>query len=63
MYFREAGLLSIKSTTVTSGTIKSKRSRSAYDPGYDQHLTDYGIYTTYGLQKPDLEEVRAAMAV
>ncbi|KAK0655232.1 hypothetical protein B0T16DRAFT_317809 [Cercophora newfieldiana] len=61
---RSRPVVSTNPTSVTSGTTKSKRStRSAYDPGFEQHLTDHAIHPTYISQEPDLEEARAAMAV
>ncbi|KAF3760116.1 hypothetical protein M406DRAFT_343689 [Cryphonectria parasitica EP155] len=48
--------------TTISRTTKSRKS-SAYNPGFEQHLTDHGIYRTWSSQKPDLAETMAALAV
>lgn len=51
-------------TTVTkSGTTKSRKSISAYNRGFEQHLTDHGIHTTWKSKRPELEEVKTALVV
>lgn len=51
-------------TTFTkSGTTKSRNSISAYNRGFEQHLTDYGIHTTWKSKKPELEEVNTALGI
>ncbi|CAN8099326.1 unnamed protein product [Discula destructiva] len=50
-------------TSVTkSGTTKSKKSISAYNRGFEQHLTDNGIHTTWNSQEPDLDVVHTTLA-
>ncbi len=52
------------SVATTSGTTSTKTSKSAYNPGFEQHLTDHGIYATYKSRKPnDLEDIRVALSV
>ncbi|KAL1852490.1 hypothetical protein Daus18300_012171 [Diaporthe australafricana] len=54
---------SINPTTAPkSGTTKTKNS-SPYNPGFDQHLTDHSIYTTWKSKKANLEQVRATLVV
>ncbi|KAF3768441.1 hypothetical protein M406DRAFT_229408, partial [Cryphonectria parasitica EP155] len=50
-------------TTVTtkSGTTKSRKS-STYNPGFDQHLIDHGIHTTWNSQEIDLDTVYTILA-
>lgn len=46
----------------TSGTTKTK-STTPYNRGFEQHLTDHAIHPTGRSRRPDLEEIRAAIAV
>lgn len=49
-------------TTVTkSGTTKSRMS-SAYNYGFEQYLTDYGIRPTWESEKPDLSTIYTVLA-
>lgn len=50
-------------TAPKTGTTKTKKSISAYNRGFDQHLTDHGIHTTFKSKRPELAEVKAALAV
>jgi hypothetical protein len=50
-------------STVSSKTSKSKKSVTPYDRGFEQHLTDHGIHPEYKSRKPDIGEVREALAV
>ncbi len=48
----------------SSGTTKTKKSRTPYNRNFEQHLTDHNIYPTYKSRKPDdLKDVRAALAI
>lgn len=49
-----------QTSVVKSGTAKKS---SPYNPGFDQHLTDHGIHTTWISQKLDMDEIRAALLV
>ncbi|KAF3770680.1 hypothetical protein M406DRAFT_336294 [Cryphonectria parasitica EP155] len=44
----------------TAGTMSS--SSSAQNPGFEQHLANHGIHATWSSQKPDLTEIKAALA-
>lgn len=46
----------------TTATAKSKKS-SAYDRDFDLHLTEHAIHPTWRSRKPDLEEIKATLAV
>lgn len=49
--------------TTTSPTTKSKKSITAYNRGFEQHLADNDIHPYWKSQKPDLEDIKAALAV
>lgn len=49
-------------TAIESGITKTKKS-SPYNHGFDQHLIDHGIHTTWKSQKPNLEQAMAALVV
>ncbi|KAH8765309.1 hypothetical protein F5883DRAFT_630034 [Diaporthe sp. PMI_573] len=48
---------------ITSGTTTTKKLTTPYNGGFEQHLTDHGVYPIYSSKKPDLEEAMAAIAV
>lgn len=48
-------------TATKSGTTKSRKS-STHNPGFDQHLTDHGIHTTWNSQEPDLDAIYTTLA-
>lgn len=50
-------------TTITKSGINKTKKSSAYNPGFDQHLTDHSIYATRKSQKPSLEQAKAALLV
>lgn len=50
-------------TLANSGTTKSRKSISAYNRGFEQHLTDHGIHTTWKSKRPELEEVKTVLVV
>ncbi|KAK0615137.1 hypothetical protein B0T17DRAFT_497610 [Bombardia bombarda] len=50
------------STLPTSATTKTKKS-TPYNRDFELHLTEHLVHPEYSSQEPDLEEVRAAMAV
>ncbi|KAL7814199.1 hypothetical protein V8C44DRAFT_39199 [Trichoderma aethiopicum] len=49
------------STRPTSATTKTKKS-TPYDRNFELHLTENAIHPTWRSRKPDLEEIRAALA-
>ncbi|KAL1863063.1 hypothetical protein VTK73DRAFT_6488 [Phialemonium thermophilum] len=49
-------------TNPTTGTTKTK-STTPYNRGFEQHLTDHAIHSTWKSRKPDLHDVRAALTV
>src|SRR5436305_15178759 len=52
-----------KSTSATSNTKGNKRSSSAYDADFEQHLVDHGIYMNSRKWKPsNLNEIRQRLA-
>ncbi|KAK0718738.1 hypothetical protein B0T21DRAFT_351541 [Apiosordaria backusii] len=50
------------STVPTTTTTKTKKS-TVYNRDFDLHLTEHLVHPVYSSQEPDLEEVRAAVAV
>ncbi|KAJ4230719.1 hypothetical protein NW757_013984 [Fusarium falciforme] len=50
------------STLPTTATTKTKKS-TAYDRDFDLHLTEHAIHPTWRSRKPDLEEIKATLAV
>lgn len=51
------------SVPTTSGTTKTKKSKSAYNHGFEQHLTDHGIYASHKSREPDdWEDIKVALA-
>ncbi|KAF5020418.1 hypothetical protein F66182_7545 [Fusarium sp. NRRL 66182] len=59
---RRTGSTNQPSTLPTSGTAKTKKS-GLYDRGFDIHLTDHHVHPTYPSRKPDLTDMRTALAV
>ncbi|KAF9775858.1 hypothetical protein IL306_006018 [Fusarium sp. DS 682] len=50
-------------TTQTTPTMTEKKpSTTPYHPGFAQHLTDHAIYPNWKSQRPDLDDIRAALA-
>ncbi|KAH7137578.1 hypothetical protein EDB81DRAFT_844130 [Dactylonectria macrodidyma] len=47
----------------TSRTTTTKKSTTAYNRGFEQHLTDHTVHPTWKSRKPNLEDTRAALAV
>lgn len=52
-----------RSNDASTATSRISKKSSPYNPGFDQHLIDHGIHTTWKSQKIDLDEVRAALIV
>lgn len=52
-----------KSMEPTTVTTKSKKSISAYNRAFDQHLADHDIHTAWKSRKLNLEGVKTALAV
>ncbi|KAK7428985.1 hypothetical protein QQZ08_004497 [Neonectria magnoliae] len=50
------------STVPTSATATTKKS-APYNRDFDLHLTEHHVHPIYSSQKPDLEEIRATLAV
>ncbi|KAL7957008.1 hypothetical protein V8C34DRAFT_325644 [Trichoderma compactum] len=48
---------------VTSKTTTTKKSTTPYNRGFEQHLTDHAIHPTWRSQKPNLQDIKAALAV
>ncbi|KAL6810755.1 hypothetical protein GGI42DRAFT_314890 [Trichoderma sp. SZMC 28013] len=48
---------------VTSKTTTTKKSTTPYNRGFEQHLTDHAIHPTWRSQKPNLKDIKAALAV
>ncbi|KUI73410.1 hypothetical protein VM1G_08894 [Cytospora mali] len=49
-------------TATKSGLTRTRKSISAYNRAFEQHLTDHGVYTTWNSQEPELDAIYAILA-